>query len=31
MLYLAMKGKVALEQPEDSEDVKITFVPQQQQ
>ena len=31
MLYLAMKGRVALEQPEDSEDVKITFVPQQQQ
>jgi segregation and condensation protein A len=31
MLYLAMKGKVALEQPEDSEDVKITFVMQQQQ
>lgn len=31
MLYLAMKGKVELEQPEDSEDVKITFVKQQQQ
>ena len=26
MLYLAMKGKVALEQPDDSDDVKITLV-----
>jgi len=27
MLYLAMKAKVDLEQPEDSDDVKITLVP----
>jgi segregation and condensation protein A len=26
MLYLAMKGKVALEQPDDSDDVKITLI-----
>jgi segregation and condensation protein A len=31
MLYLAMKGKVELEQQEGSDDVKITFVKQQQQ
>ena len=31
MLYLAMKGKVELDQKEDSDDVKITFVRQQQQ
>lgn len=31
MLYLAMKGKVELEQHEGSDDVKITFVKQQQQ
>jgi segregation and condensation protein A len=31
MLYLAMKGKVELEQREGSDDVKITFVKQQQQ
>ena len=29
MLYLATKGKVELEQPEDSDDVKITLSPQQ--
>ncbi|HKX81289.1 MAG TPA: hypothetical protein VJL54_03460 [Nitrososphaera sp.] len=27
ILYLAMKGKVALDQPEDSEDVKVTLTP----
>jgi segregation and condensation protein A len=31
MLYLAMKGKVELDQQENSDDVKITFVKQQQQ
>ncbi len=31
MLYLAMKGKVELDQQEDSDDVKITFIKQQQQ
>jgi segregation and condensation protein A len=31
MLYLAMKGKVELDQQEDSDDVKITIVKQQQQ
>ncbi len=31
MLYLATKGKVELDQQEDSDDVKITFVKQQQQ
>jgi len=31
MLYLAMKGKIELDQQEDSDDVKITFVKQQQQ
>jgi segregation and condensation protein A len=31
MLYLAMKGKVELDQQEGSDDVKITFVKQQQQ
>ncbi|HXV46448.1 MAG TPA: hypothetical protein VD736_07240 [Nitrososphaera sp.] len=31
MLYLAMNGKVELEQQEGSDDVKITFVKQQQQ
>jgi len=31
MLYLAMKGRVELEQQEGSDDVKITFVKQQQQ
>ena len=30
MLYLAMKGKIELDQQEDSDDVKITFVKQQQ-
>ena len=30
MLYLAMKGKVELDQQEDSDDVKITIVKQQQ-
>jgi hypothetical protein len=30
MLYLAMKGKVELDQPEDSDDVKMTYVKQQQ-
>jgi segregation and condensation protein A len=30
MLYLATKGKVELDQQEDSDDVKITFVKQQQ-
>ena len=29
MLYLAMKGKVELDQPEDSDDVRITLGPQQ--
>lgn len=31
MLYLATKGRVELDQQEDSDDVKITFVKQQQQ
>ncbi|HEV8405580.1 MAG TPA: hypothetical protein VGQ13_06720 [Nitrososphaera sp.] len=31
MLYLAMKGKVELDQQENSDDVKISFVKQQQQ
>lgn len=31
MLYLAMKGKVELDQQEGSDDVKVTFVKQQQQ
>jgi|SRR5437867_1210766 len=31
MLYLAMRGKIELEQKEGSDDVKITFVKQQQQ
>lgn len=31
MLYLAMKGKIDLDQQEDSDDVKITFIKQQQQ
>jgi segregation and condensation protein A len=29
MLYLAMKGKVELDQPDESDDVKITLIPQQ--
>ncbi len=28
MLYLAMKGKVELDQPDESDDVKITLIPQ---
>lgn len=31
MLYLAMKGKIELDQQEGSDDVKVTFVKQQQQ
>ncbi len=31
MLYLAMKGKIVLEQLEDSDDVKMTYIEQQQE
>jgi segregation and condensation protein A len=31
MLYLAMKGRIELEQPEESDDVKMTYIKQEQQ